>query len=300
VDLPSLNPALYNSMANPGTLVQRDPSGQVDAQTINLAGGAIQTTTTGAIIARGAGAGALPALSPMSSYLLWNPGKGAFRAGRTSVVGSEWNDAETGYSSVGMGENVTAKGYFAVAIGSSLRALGDNSVALGTGATVANSGSFVYGDGSGAGTTTSADNQFLVRASGGTIFYSNSGLSAGVTLAPGGGSWSSVSDAAMKENFRDLDGALVLGKLAAMPIREWNYIAQADAIRHVGPTAQDFHAAFGLGEDPLKINTIDADGIALLAIQALARRNAELNTRVADLERRLAALETAQAAGRRP
>ena len=48
-----------------------------------------------------------------------------------------------------------------------------------------------------------------------------------------------------------------------MSIREWNYKAQHATIRHVGPTAQDFHAAFGLGEDPLRISTIDADGIAL-------------------------------------
>ena len=81
-----------------------------------------------------------------------------------------------------------------------------------------------------------------------------------------------------------------------MPIREWNYKAQDAAIRHVGPTAQDFHAAFGLGEDPLRISTIDADGIALRAVQALeartrgadetlARENQELRKRIEALER---------------
>jgi hypothetical protein len=93
-----------------------------------------------------------------------------------------------------------------------------------------------------------------------------------VTLAAGGGAWASISDANMKEQFRDLDGDDVLTKLARMPIREWSYKSQAAAIRHAGPTAQDFHAAFGLGEDPLKISTIDADGIALRAIQALEAR----------------------------
>ena len=88
----------------------------------------------------------------------------------------------------------------------------------------------------------------------------------------------------------------MLAKIAGMPIREWNYKAQDAAIRHVGPTAQDFHAAFGLGEDPLRISTIDADGIALAAVQALeartrgadetlARENQELRKRIEALER---------------
>ena len=37
---------------------------------------------------------------------------------------------------------------------------------------------------------------------------------------------------------------------AQIPIREWNYITQDAAIRHVGPTAQDFHAAFGHPDGP--------------------------------------------------
>jgi len=71
---------------------------------------------------------------------------------------------------------------------------------------------------------------------------------------------------------RDVDGDEVLAKIARMPIREWSYKAQDAAIRHLGPTAQDFRAAFRLGEDPLKISTIDADGVALRAIQALEAR----------------------------
>jgi hypothetical protein len=138
-------------------------------------------------------------------------------------------------------------------------------------------GNFIFGDGSSnAPITGFAANEFLVRAAGGTAFYSNAALTAGVALAPGGGSWSSVSDATRKENFRDLVGEDVLARLARMPIREWNYKAQEASIRHVGPTAQDFHAAFGLGEDPLRINTIDADGIALVGVQALEARTRAL------------------------
>jgi hypothetical protein len=183
-----------------------------------------------------------------------------------------------------------------MALGTSLSAAGPWSVVLGTlaGTTAAGEGSFVYGDRTlGPVFRSTAPNQFLVRASGGTTFYSNIGLSSGVRLAPNASAWSSLSDVNSKERFRDLDGADVLAKIARMPIREWNYKAQDAAIRHVGPTAQDFHAAFGLGEDPLRISTIDADGIALRAVQAL-----EARTRGADetLARENAALEAELAA----
>jgi hypothetical protein len=39
----------------------------------------------------------------------------------------------------------------------------------------------------------------------------------------------------------------------------------------MGPMAQDFRAAFGLGEDERHIDTIDADGVALAGVQALYR-----------------------------
>ena len=76
-----------------------------------------------------------------------------------------------------------------------------------------------------------------------------------------------------------------------MPVREWNYKAQDAAIRHMGPTAQDFRAAFGLGDFPLRINTIDADGVALAAIKALEARTRALSEENAALRDRLAALE---------
>ena len=60
--------------------------------------------------------------------------------------------------------------------------------------------------------------------------------------------------------------------MAAMSVREWSYKAQDASIRHMGPTAQDFHAAFGLGEDPLRIGTMDADGVALAGVKALESR----------------------------
>ena len=88
--------------------------------------------------------------------------------------------------------------------------------------------------------------------------------------------WSSLSDVNSKENSKELAGEDVLARIAQMPVREWNYKAQDAAIRHVGPTAQDFHAAFGLGVDTRRIGTVDADGIALAAVKALEARTREL------------------------
>ena len=79
------------------------------------------------------------------------------------------------------------------------------------------------------------------------------------------------SDVALKENFEPVDGADVLTRLAALPITSWNYRAEDASTRHVGPTAQDFRAAFGLGADETSISTIDPAGLALAAIQELHR-----------------------------
>jgi regulator of replication initiation timing len=52
----------------------------------------------------------------------------------------------------------------------------------------------------------------------------------------------------------------------------------------MGPTAQEFYAAFGLGEDDKHITTVDADGVALAAIQGLHQLVKELKTDNASLK----------------
>jgi hypothetical protein len=93
----------------------------------------------------------------------------------------------------------------------------------------------------------------------------------GATLASGSGSWSSTSDRGSKTNFASVEGGEVLQKLDRIPIETWNYKGQDPSIRHMGPAAQDFRAAFGLGEDDKHISAVDADGVALAAVQALYR-----------------------------
>ena len=135
------------------------------------------------------------------------------------------------------------------------------------------------------------DNTFSVRASGGVRFYSTSNLSTGVELAAGSGTWSSLSDRNLKENFERVDGRRILERLAAMPIETWNYKAQDDTIRHIGPMAQDFHAAFGVGPDNKRISTIDADGVALAAIQGLYVKLQARDHQIAAQQERIRQLE---------
>jgi hypothetical protein len=197
----------------------------------------------------------------------------------------------SGLSSTATGEKTTASGFASTAMGVLTTASGDYSTAMGSTATAGGRGSFVYGDFSGLPAVTSGgENRFVVRASGGTAFYSNGSLDAGVTLSPGASAWASVSDVKRKEHFRAVDGAAVLEKIARMPIREWSYKAQDPSIRHLGPTAQDFHVAFGLGESDTTITTTDIDGINLVAVQALERRTREQAREIAALRAELAAL----------
>ena len=106
-----------------------------------------------------------------------------------------------------------------------------------------------------------------------------------------GGSWSTLSDRNAKENFTPVDGRSILECLSSLPMETWNYRSQNPSIRHIGPMAQDFYAAFGVGEDDRHITTVDADGVALAAIQGLYELVKEKDAKIADLEARIAALE---------
>jgi hypothetical protein len=203
-----------------------------------------------------------------------------------------------GSSSFAGGFNASALADEAFAFGLAASASGVGSVALGrTARTTATApGSFMFADRSSANPFQSTlANEFGARVAGGFYLYTRADLGTGVALGANGSSWAALSDANAKENFREVDGEQLLTKLARIPIREWNYKAQDATFRHMGPTAQDFRAAFGLGDFPLRINTIDADGVALAAVKALevrtrnlnetlARENAELRARLARLE----------------
>ncbi len=187
-----------------------------------------------------------------------------------TIGGGQLNTASGSIATVGGGASNYASGAYATVPGGFLNgASGIVSFAAGFQAHARHQGSFVWGDSTDAEVSSSAIDQFTVRASGGVRFFSDDLLTTGVMLAAGGGSWSSVSDRNLKENISSVDVRDVLEKVAAMPVATWNLKTQGPSVRHMGPMAQDFHAAFGLNDGETTINTVDADGVSLAAIQGL-------------------------------
>lgn len=218
-----------------------------------------------------------------------------------------------GTSSVARGgESVTigpsnTYGNFAVAIGLLNNAWTPYSIAIGKNANAGRYGSMVLSDGSAEfsrdSTVATAANQLVIRGANGIRLFTNSELSSGVELAAAGGGWSAISDRRKKENVRAIDAAeaeSILQNVAAIPMARWNYKSQPATQLHIGPMAQDFHAAFqldGLANDTT-INTVDIDGVNMVAIQALERRTTALRSgtdnlagELAAMDRRLAVLE---------
>ena len=316
----------------PDTLAAFRDAGQVTRMSLHVngglyTGGDLNLSTPPGPVASGAG-----------TRLLWYPEKAAFRAG--TVYGTQWDDAFVGWWSAAFGEETRASGNYSfaagkmcqavqvttVALGEENYASGAASVALGYHAhTNARQGSFVFGDRSTIDTLRAGVNHSANwRVSGGFRIFTSSNLSTGVTLQSGAsvsnwgqanaviststgaylstaGVWQSVSDVHRKHLFEEVEGEALLEKLRHLPVRRWSYLNEPDPVKHIGPTSQDFYAAFGLGTDEKSIGTVDADGVALVSIQALEARtrqqateletvkaaNKALNDRLDALERHL-------------
>ncbi len=224
----------------------------------------------------------------------------------TTIGGGSYNTANGSWAVIGGGYNNSSSGSYSVIPGGKDNlAQGDYSFAAGYGAKANAPGCFVWADATGGELTCNDANCFVARASGGVYFYTSGDLSAGVQLPAGSGSWSVLSDQQVKANLTTVDSQEILARLNAVPIHTWNYRTQDPSVRHIGPAAQDFQAAFGVGEDDRHISAVDADGVALAAIQGLYQLTQEqaaqlamqqeqieaLQQQNAELEARLAALE---------
>ena len=217
--------------------------------------------------------------------------------GGATIAGGNTNAANGFDAAVGGGNNNTASGGAStVPGGSANQAQGYASFAAGQQAVADSNGCFVFNDNTNSPRACNGANRFVVRSSGGVWFFTSSNDSTGVSVAAGSGSWSSVSDRNAKANFTAIDPREVAAKVAAMPITTWNYKTQDAGIRHIGPMAQDFAAAFGVGEDNTHISTIDADGVSLAAIQGLYQIVQEKDQRIDQLEREVAQLKNGDVA----
>ncbi len=135
------------------------------------------------------------------------------------------------------------------------------------------------------------EDPFTIATDTGMVVYSSADGSTGTVLSPGSGSWASLSDREAKRDLEPVDASGVLERMAELSLYEWSYTAQGEGTRHIGPMAQDFHAAFGLGESERHISNVDADGVAFAAIQGLNEVIEDQAQTIEDLEERLERLE---------
>ena len=106
------------------------------------------------------------------------------------------------------------------------------------------------------------------------------------------------SDRNLKANFSTVNPRLILDRLVSIPIQTWTYKDESDAIRHIGPMAQDFRSAFNLGADDKNIYSVDAQGVSLAAIQGLYqmiqendRKIEQQSSQIEQLQNRMLQLE---------
>jgi endosialidase-like protein len=279
-----------------------EPTG--DAPNV-IGGSSLNTVTTGVTagtIGGGGGVGMANAVTDLGGTvgggLMNRAGDNAgttIDAAYATVSGGQNNVASGQFSFIGGGYGNLASGYTSMIPGGNQnRATGFYSFAAGQFAQSQHDGAWVWGDNTFATITSTGVNQFIVRASGGIFLGSGSAavsFPAGryLNTYTGGyltttGIWTNNSDVTTKENFEPVDRQELLARLVQLPMSTWSYKADKGAIRHIGPMAQDFAATFGVGNDNRSIGTIDADGVALAAIQALYEEVQELRKRVAELE----------------
>jgi hypothetical protein len=272
------------------------------------------------------GGGGMPHIAPFP-FSLPNVVNGSYG----SILGGYGNTVNGYAATVAGGQYNSAEGGYSFAVGRDAHALHD--------------GTFVWADSTSGGASSSADNQFVVRAGGGVKLVNGTELGWGsdsqsrlssdqggsielgdslnggapyidfhlkmqqaedynVRLINDGvgrlscyGLFAAqtllvTSDREAKKDFMPVDTKKILERLVTVPIRTWTFRTGPNA-RHLGPVAQDFQAAFGVGSDEKHIATVDADGVAMAAIQGLYRIVQEKNAEINDLRSRILALERA-------
>jgi hypothetical protein len=88
----------------------------------------------------------------------------------------------------------------------------------------------------------------------------------------------------LKRDIVPVEPESVLESVSRLPIATWSYKTDGPEVRHLGPMAQDFRAAFGLGDSDKSYYSVDAHGVALASIQALYDIAKEQSRRIEQLE----------------
>lgn len=247
--------------------------------------------------------GTLVAAAPSAPNMAAQPEAAAASSGAAlaylGTVGGGLNNTASGIAAtVSGGFGNTASGYFATAGG------GFGNLAAGTGSFVAGSnalnetpdhvGVFLFADSSGYPFHSAAANEFAARATGGVRFVLGldaTGIPTWSCAASNGNGWACSSDRNLKENLQPVDVGRVLQRVAGLALYVWNAKGADPNVKHLGPTAQDFMAAFALGNSDKMIAMQDAEGVALAAIQRLNQMVGEQRQRLDQQQQRIAELE---------
>jgi len=190
----------------------------------------------------------------------------------STVIGGSYNVASGLFSTVGGGGSNTASGAYSFAAG-------QNAVAT-------DSGAFLWCASGGTQCGSAGANSFEVAVYGPIFFYDGPNGS-GCNLSAGGGSWNCSSDRNLKDDIVPIDSRSVLERVAHLPITQWKMKAEPAGRKHIGPMAQDFYAAFGLGDSDRYIALGDGQGVALAAVQALYQVVQEKDGQVRKLRQQL-------------
>ena len=137
----------------------------------------------------------------------------------------------------------------------------------------------------------------------------NTSINGTLSVSHGCNGCDSPSDRNLKANLSAVNPRTILDRLTKIPIQTWNYKSDPESVRHIGPMAQDFRAAFNLGKDDKTLHTVDAQGVTMAAIQGLHRLSLEQQAQIQMLQEKLKQqqkqitalkqLVTAKRAGRR-
>jgi hypothetical protein len=223
--------------------------------------------------------------------------------GSTSWVGGGYdNQALGGSAMVPGGEGNRAGGYASLAAGYVARVRD----AAATGDLDGDEGTFVWSDRSApASFVSSGPNQFLVRAAGGVGINTNnpSGFALhvnGSAAKPGGGSWSSTSDARLKRDVQPLAGAL--DTLLALRGVSFEYLDPARIHeregRRLGMIAQEVQQVVPdwVDRGPDGYLYLTYRGFEALAVEALRDLRREKDREIAELRAEIEALKAMMAA----
>jgi hypothetical protein len=210
-------------------------------------------------------------------------------AGSSAVVSGGRNNFATGSNST-------------VAGGFNNTASGESSFAAGSFAEADLRGTFVWADGSTGlrfkatsiwAQPTFGAHTFNVRATGGVMFATSVNASGAPAtfcyMGNSGTGWNCASDRHVKERVEPITPSRVLAGVLAMPVSTWSIMGSK--VRQMGPMAQDFYRAFGLGDTDKAINSIDAGGVAFAAIQGLHELLKDKDAKITALEKANAAMQ---------